>query len=716
MDITNNNFLDLTTKAKSAYDIPAPSSDVDDQTLSLTGEGINICKSDDSEDIAIINGEKVGIFGNLSDEEIEKIVKTKYMHYSSSDIENLKYDYQVLQRAYEVVLEWSKATHPNLNESDGLFGYRWSKIKNTLAEEPYCKYYTEEWLANWKANLVPSGLTLPSEENAPSLYINNMVEASKVRAQEAYNLYTYADNQAATVENNEDERAKLSLKDIKEKIFKLHNTTISFSDVDVTLPFNNTDGMFEYLNTNTKFVEIFKDESGNLPENIVNKTGITKAQLIAITKYDSVEDNIYDFFGTISRAFSDRKNSDLISWKEIRHLFYAANESELLDNIECSAKELQDKVNTYALKVQKEYQSLDNQHKLEFILDKTEDYLIASGMQDQLDAMYRLMNTPNGTTNPAYINLVPKQVCNVGQIGFAPLPANENGSYTYTENDYGVWDGDDDMIAYYADSIDGWLDAGIVLKSDYLNGNLYKWYEVVDTMVHELTHATAYKYYENGRVSSYGIDKINEQRGEDKNSYIISNQSYFPNIEVLKQLYEMSFSDEIDYDYYLQNGSVTVNNNGNIVFFGNSEVGNPGYCVIGNGSGRTLTVSLEEVFKPVNANDNSDLNKLRELVEAKIVDMQISARQWVHYYAPTLWGEYVAYQADSDYMDSIAGDIFDKYNTTIASIGTGYPEGGANDADSEMARINKHIRENYINGRSVEEQEHIPLGRWWTYV
>jgi hypothetical protein len=171
----------------------------------------------------------------------------------------------------------------------------------------------------------------------------------------------------------------INVEDIKEKIYRLHNTTISFDDIineenqpKIELPFNNVDEFFDFMAGKPKSGEnpldypvfnILKDSTGNLPENISNKTGITRAQLVALTRFDTFEHSLGDFFESLNRAFSDKQYDEVITYNDIRNLFYYANESDYY-NTNCSASEFRNKVETYAKKVQDEFVSLKNQETL----------------------------------------------------------------------------------------------------------------------------------------------------------------------------------------------------------------------------------------------------------------------------------------------------------------------------------------------------------------
>lgn len=256
-------------------------------------------------------------------------------------------------------------------------------------------------------------------------------------------------------------------------------------------------------------------------------SSITKADLTKLTRNDSLEDANNDFCGALNRAFSYLSPTDTISYNDLMLFFMRGAGSDGKLNF----SEYKTVVNNYADIVQQQFEACTTpQQKLEFAIQKTKDYLTESRMDMQLNALTRLTTEPcasenipdAGTRYPTYENAV-NQIAHVGQIAFADLgdwqtvDANGNpdpnggyrtitqgayqswiGSNSYTVNGANVnmWGGDDD--GYY--TVDGqkyWGDTGITLNSKYyIEGSSTKWYELVEVFVHELTHATAYYYYD----------------------------------------------------------------------------------------------------------------------------------------------------------------------------------------------------------------------------
>lgn len=239
---------------------------------------------------------------------------------------------------------------------------------------------------------------------------------------------------------------------------------------------------------------------------------ITKSDLTKLTRDDSKEDSNCDFFGALNRAFSYLKPTDTISYNDLMLFFMRGSGADGEMNFE----EYQNVVNQYSDIVQKQYDACSTpQAKLEFAIEKTKDYLTESHMELQLMALERLtttvasQNVPNPDTTK-YENAA-VQIANVGQIAFADLGGYEDGSITlgsyattsyyedkYRSSDIMMWAGDKDYGFFDEESQeDWWNDGGITLNSQYyLADSNNQWYKLVETLVHELTHATAFYYYD----------------------------------------------------------------------------------------------------------------------------------------------------------------------------------------------------------------------------
>ncbi len=268
--------------------------------------------------------------------------------------------------------------------------------------------------------------------------------------------------------------------------------------------FCDVDTMFEYLNT--------------LDSSITKSSGLSKAQLVSLTQDDDWEDSNNDFFGSLNRVFDklDINDNGILSYDEIKNLIG----EELGENFSA----YQTKVNNYSNQIQRTYEQLSNQKKLEFAIEKTEEYLQAAGMTDQLDALHRLM----GQTDS-------HNTIKVGNIAIAELNAGNTsgyrtlGSYNYMawSYDYENKNGETGKFALWGNDNDTSAnDLGITLDISLLDGN---WYTLVNTLVHELTHATAYRYYADniGSIDGNIIIELHNKGivSDDEYSYYLAHWS-----------------------------------------------------------------------------------------------------------------------------------------------------------------------------------------------
>ena len=373
--------------------------------------------------------------------------------------------------------------------------------------------------------------------------------------------------------------------------------------------FDDVESMFDWLNE--------QDPS------ISQETGITRSQLIELTQNDSWEDSNYDFFGSINRIFDilDKNGNDILTVEEIKEL--------IGEEIGTSASALQSKVEAYAAEIQEEYESLSLQGKLEFGIEKAREYLEAAGLTAQLDALDRLL-AGTDTYNSVH----------VGQIAFADLSdaAPEGyttmGTYTtspllaeYNGMNYAIFASDNDTSSG---------DYGLTLNQAYFETS--QWYELVDTLVHELTHATAYNYTvvdSNGFFDPYAVTQ-----------------------DTIDSMYEAGALTADEYSYYSDNITQLI-----------IDAANRGEFSSTDGHYTFTDEKLNRFF----------------------------------YLMYTMWGEYSAYQADADYVDSIAGDEFDAGGGITTAV----------DGPNEKGTIESHIETAYNLDGYVESE---PDWQWWTYA
>ncbi len=362
--------------------------------------------------------------------------------------------------------------------------------------------------------------------------------------------------------------------------------------------FDDVESMFEYMST--------------IDPSISADKGITRAQLIALTQNDDWEDSNYDFFGSLNRVFDvlDKDDNGVLTVEEIKEL--------IGDELGSSFSDYKSKVETFAAELQAEFDKLDAQGKLEYAIEMTREYLVAAGLTDQVKALDRLTS---GTDKYNEIH--------VGQIALADLNTPERnpdyktkkilGAYAYFPSQI-IYNGftvsipvsEDDATGTYTDAngvqhnyTASTGDCGITLDlNTYANGDLF---EFIDTLVHELTHATA-AYNSNvwDYSFTFGVDQ-----------------------SMIDKMYEAGALTEDEYDYYSANLSTLI-----------TEAWDNGEYV----------------------DETNTLYSVIEFSNEKLARF--------YYLAATMWGEYRAYQTDADYVDSIGGDVYDKGEMSTAVDGS----------------------------------------------
>lgn len=429
------------------------------------------------------------------------------------------------------------------------------------------------------------------------------------------------------------------IEDIKQVIYDLHHpkTEEGDDDDDVTVGDDDDDTPVTGDDDDTEepdepkasFIEEFDDVESMFDwlneqdPSISQETGITRAQLIALTQNDSWEDSNYDFFGSINRIFDilDKNGNDILTVEEIKEL--------IGEEIGTSASALQSKVETYAAEIQEEYESLSLQGKLEFGIEKTREYLEAAGLTAQLEALNRLLA---GTDTYNSIH--------VGQIAFADLSDSAPDGYitmgSYTSNGLQATYNGMNYTIYASDSDTSKNDLGLTLNQEYFE--TAQWYELVDTLVHELTHATAYNYTvvdSNGFFDPYAVTQ-----------------------DTIDSMYEAGALTADEYSYYSDNITQLI-----------IDAANRGEFSSTDGHYTFTDEKLNRFF----------------------------------YLMYTMWGEYSAYQADADYVDSIACDEFDAGGGITTAV----------DGPNEKGTIESHIETAYNQDGYVESE---PDWQWWTYA
>ncbi len=377
--------------------------------------------------------------------------------------------------------------------------------------------------------------------------------------------------------------------------------------------FDDVESMFEWLNSQDSTISA--------------STGLTRAQLVELSHNDVWEDANYDFFGSINRVFDSLDNDDngVLSVAELKTL--------IGEELGATFDPYKLKVELYANQLQSDYAALSDMQKLDYIIERTREYLEAAGLTAQLNALNRLLSETDTQTG---------KTIKRGQIGFMDVNPGFTGSGEFTLGYYQsasipeVYDGKYDITTWGSDSDSaGFGDLGLTLDIRLLSE---AWYTAVDTLVHELTHATAYQYsllYETGGQYDYTL----------------------PSQAILDQLHDIGALSDSDYSWYTSNRT-------------------------------TLDFNSEEYER-------------------------------LKYLCSAAGGEYMAYQTDADYIDSIAGDIY----KSPSPLGLGMA--GAVNGDQEKDAITAHINAAYdTNQKKYDDDgnlvevgvEAVPDWKWWTYA
>ena len=459
-------------------------------------------------------------------------------------------------------------------------------------------------------NFKPTGELLPSDTTVEDRYSVSVLDKSASEIanikQIIYDLHhkkteTGDDDDDTTVGGGDDDDDTTVSGDDDD------DTTVGGDDDDEEEPdvpkesfieeFDDVESMFEYMST--------------IDPSISADKGITRAQLIALTQNDDWEDSNYDFFGSLNRVFDvlDKDDNGVLTVEEIKEL--------ISDELGSSFSDYKSKVETFAAELQAEFDKLDAQGKLEYAIEMTREYLVAAGLTDQVKALDRLTS---GTDEYNEIH--------VGQIALADLNTPERnpnyetqtvlGAYSYFPCQI-IYNGFNVSIPFSEDDATGTYtdangvqhnytastgDCGLTLDlNTYANGDLF---EFIDTLVHELTHATA----------AY-------------NSHIWGGSFQDVDQSTIDKMYEAGALTEEEYDYYSANLNTLIDE----AWANNEYLDDEGY--------------LRSVFEFSN-------EKLARF----------------YYLAATMWGEYRAYQTDADYVDSIGGDVYDKGEMTTAVDGS----------------------------------------------
>lgn len=386
-----------------------------------------------------------------------------------------------------------------------------------------------------------------------------------------------------------------------------------------TAPVNKKSFLADFCDVDTMFDYLELLSGGE----VTKDTGITRAQLVHLTQNEVWEENNSNFWGTLNRIFNvldTDSTKDVLSYDEIKSFIG----EELGEDVAAYLN----KVNSFTKQLQTEYMKLSDQGKLEFVIDRTREYLEAAGLDKQLNALDRLTSETD-TYNTSYSAKVGQIVMAIFQDrndGYITLGAYSSRAYPWSYNDKEDIDNPFTVHSFAWDTDGDDFDGGITLNEYMLS---WDWYFLVDTLVHELTHATASQWYPNPpstRNEDTGFDNINFD---------------FNQVKALKDAGVLT---DAEYDFYRAHWETMFSAN-----------------------------STEE--------EDKYFYRLMYLLECQ-------------------WGEYAAYQIDADYVDSIAGDVFNKSNNTYGNKSMTTAVSGVDEADI----ISSHIEKAYNNdGMSIED-------------
>ncbi len=414
-----------------------------------------------------------------------------------------------------------------------------------------------------------------------------------------------------------------SIQNIKSVIFAIHNpvnpedtSDYNFLSADKS-KFMGVDNLVTWLKAEGSW-----DETNN---------GLPVKNLVKLTQNDTLEDNNQDFFGALNRAYqystnnelNQDENKNIISYEELSAFFSnTSNNSVLLSDYI-------DKVELYSQQLQAEYEKFDNQKKLEWAINKTREYLEYMDMTPQIKSLNRLLEMNDlfneyKSGNIALADLNPGGTSDGITLGAYNYLAYFGDNYDYSGYDIKAWAKDEDYIENNNENVDLGITLDIRLVQGENGYDLGNWYDLINTLVHELTHATAYQYYdssEQGEISEDGLKQLEALGIIEKGKYTIGQVN--------------SWYKQVQYD--------------------------------------------------------SDWN--RTYVPQGLLELE--------YLAYTAWGEYSAYQADADYIDSIAGDVFSHNVSTAVD--------GVNEKDT----IDNHIKDLYNDDDYTEA---VPNWKWWSFA
>ncbi len=258
---------------------------------------------------------------------------------------------------------------------------------------------------------------------------------------------------------------------IKQVIYDLHHPKTTPTEPDTPTPtptpsagqigfmndFSSVDEMFDYINT--------------IDSSVTKDTGLDSNALWQLTQRDDWEENNNNFFGILNHGFDlvDTNGDGTLSYDEI---------SNFIGDEMSTADEYLAKVEQYSNELQRDFASMTSTQKLNFAIDRAKEYFQQVGLTEQLQALNRLI----AENKLGFMDLNPGKDYNTYTGGWVL------GAYMSLQYEDGSWA--DDPLTYpgepdYHGGI--WLD-----EYYYCERSDATWYDLVGTLIHEVTHATAF--------------------------------------------------------------------------------------------------------------------------------------------------------------------------------------------------------------------------------
>lgn len=315
---------------------------------------------------------------------------------------------------------------------------------------------------------VSTTLTSADYEIANDFAMNNFNESQKIAAATS-NILTVNTN-AVTISS----LSAAEISRIKQVIYDLHHPTTTpgpgttpdtgetpAGQIGFMHDFDDVDEMFNYINT--------------IDPTVTKETGLDGNALWQLTQRDDWERNNNSFFGIMNHGFNliDTDNDGVLSYEEI---------SDFVGDEMATVSDYLNKVQEYSNELQRDFNNMTAQQKLDFAIEKAREYFEQVGLTEQIASLDRLIRE----------NKIGFMDLNQGKTYVEGAGGWVLGAYASLADSSGNWAGDDDMFFDQdGDGIDDyhgglWLD-----EYYYCERSGSTWYDLVGTLIHELTHATA---------------------------------------------------------------------------------------------------------------------------------------------------------------------------------------------------------------------------------